>query len=99
MTLLDDLKSKLKITWSEDDARLLDIIEQSKSYLLELTGGTFLFDQNDWIKKLLLNHCFYEYNNAGDEFEHNYDKQLKRLLLHVALESEVIPIGEIKENT
>lgn len=97
MTLVDELKSRLRITWNDEDADLLKTIERSKSYLVELTGAAFNFEKSDWVKDLLLEHCRYSYNNASDEFEINFGHELKRLILHVAL-GKVVTVGG-KEST
>ncbi|MBO0586461.1 phage head-tail connector protein [Sporosarcina sp. E16_8] len=94
MTLLVELKSRLRITWNEEDADLSKTIERSKSYLVELTGAAFNFEKNEWLKDLLLERCRYSYNNASDEFEINFGHELKRLIIHVALGKVVTVDGE-----
>lgn len=83
--MLDELKNRLRITWDEEDDYLNKIIEQSKSYLSDLTGATFDFEKDLWEKDLLLERCRYIYNNAVDEFERNFSHELKRLIMKVAL--------------
>lgn len=83
--LLTDLKSRLQITWDEEDLDLVKIINRSKSYLFELTGATFNFGEEEWPKELLLERCRYVRNNAADEFEKNFKHELSRLILLVAL--------------
>lgn len=85
MTLLDDLKSCLRITWDEEDGDLLKLIERSESYLSNLTSATFDFKEESWVKDLLLERCRYVYNNASDEFEKNFAGELSRLIMLVAL--------------
>lgn len=84
-TLVDDLKTKLRITWLEEDTDLEKIIERSKAYLLNLTGASFDFSKEESPKELLLERCRYVYNNAADEFEKNYKEELSRLILLVAI--------------
>ena len=83
--LLEELKSRLDITWNEEDPDLDKIIDGAKSYLKHLTGATFDFDKEKWPKELLLERCRYVYNNAADEFEKNFAHELSRLILLVAL--------------
>ncbi|UOE96072.1 hypothetical protein [Alkalihalobacillus sp. LMS39] len=83
--LVDELKSKLRITWNEEDTDLAELLEGGKAYLSALTGASFNFAQEKWPKEILLERCRYVYNNAGDEFEENYADELKRLILEVAL--------------
>lgn len=84
MNLLDDLKDRLRITWDDDDANLLKLIDRSESYLSQLTGATFDFNKDVWVTDLLLERCRYVHNNAADEFEINFKHELKRLILYVA---------------
>ncbi|MED4172369.1 phage head-tail connector protein [Halalkalibacterium halodurans] len=83
--MLDELKSRLRITWNEEDKELEKLIKRSESYLSELTGATFDLEKEEWPKELLLERCRYVYNNAADEFERNFADELKRLILLVAL--------------
>lgn len=86
MPLLNELKSRLRITWNDEDAELEKIIERGKSYFKQLTSKTFSFALDDVETDLLLERCRYVYNNAADEFETNFAKELKRLILDVAVE-------------
>lgn len=83
--LLQELKDVLKITWNEEDASLMEILEKGEAYLLGLTNASFDFSKELTPKDLLLERCRYVYNNAGDEFEKNYKNELSRLILDVAL--------------
>jgi hypothetical protein len=85
LDLLTDLKYLLRITWIEEDVDLIKIIERSKTYLCKLTGASFDFTKEEWPKEILLERCRYVYNNAADEFEVNYQSELARLILQVAL--------------
>lgn len=93
MEILSILKERLRITWDDEDPDLKDLIDRSKSYLEQLTGVTFNFEEEKWPKELLLERCRYIRNNVGDEFENNYKAELKRLILLVALGK----VGEISE--
>ncbi|SEG79426.1 hypothetical protein SAMN04487919_12720 [Bacillus sp. ok061] len=83
--LLQELKDVLKITWNEEDASLIKLLEKGEAYLLDLTNASFDFSKELTPKYLLLERCRYVYNNAGDEFEKNYKNELSRLILDVAL--------------
>lgn len=86
MTLLNELKYRLRITWDDEDAELENIIERGKSYFEQLTNKAFSYALGDVETDLLLERCRYVYNNAADEFEMNFAHELKRLILNVALE-------------
>ncbi|MED3799818.1 phage head-tail connector protein [Lysinibacillus capsici] len=96
--LLAELKSRLRITWNDEDAELERIINRAKSYFEKLTSKTFSFELDSWETELLLERCRYVYNNAADEFENNFADELKRLIMHVALEKRA-EIGEQQENS
>lgn len=83
--LLQELKSRLRITWSEEDADLKKIIKQSEAYLHDLCGTPLDFSKEEQPKSLLLERCRYVYNNAADEFEHNFHHELSRLILKSAI--------------
>ncbi|MEK4499767.1 hypothetical protein [Bacillus sp. FSL R12-0069] len=83
--LLQELKDVLKITWNEEDAGLIKLLEKGEAYLLGLTNASFDFSKELTPKDLLLERCRYVYNNAGDEFEKKYKNELSRLILDVAL--------------
>ena len=94
--LLEELKSRLRITWNEEDAELQRIINRAKSYFEKLTSKAFSFELDAWETDLLLERCRYVYNNAADEFEKNFEDELKRLIMHVALEKRAAANGEQK---
>ncbi|KYG90013.1 hypothetical protein A0U40_09825 [[Bacillus] sp. KCTC 13219] len=84
--LLVELKYRLRITWDDEDEELQRIIDRGKSYFKQLTSKAFIFALGEWETELLLERCRYVYNNATDEYEVNYNQELKRLILSVALE-------------
>lgn len=84
--LLLELKSRLRITWDDENKELERIINRGKSYFVELTGKAFSFSVDAWETELLLERCRYVYNNAADEFETNFKDELRRLILLTALE-------------
>lgn len=84
--LLLELKNRLNITWNEEDSDLENILKRAKAYFRRLTGKSFSFAPEDEETELLYERCRYVYNNAADEFEKNFEDELKRLILHVALE-------------
>lgn len=92
--LLQEVKDYLKITWDDEDANIEGIIARGKAYLDDLTGTTLDFTADGPPKSLLLDYCRYVYNNASEYFEANYQQELLRLQLQVAVETlpvEVVP--------
>ena len=81
--MLQALKDKLAITWSDTDTdrRLNTILETAKTTLafkLGLPSG-YVWTTNTQESNLLLNYCFYEWNDAIDEFDDNYANDILQL--------------------
>jgi hypothetical protein len=83
--LLVELKSRLRITWNDEDEHLKRILVGAMAYLLDLTGASFDFSEDSPPKTLMLERARYVYNNAADEFEINFKNELKRLILNTAI--------------
>lgn len=83
--MLEELKSRLRITWTDEDTHLNRIIELSKAYLEELAGAPLDFVNDLVINELALERCRYVYNNAADEFQKNFADDLLRLRLKTAV--------------
>lgn len=87
--LLAELKSKLQITWSESDPELTKMIVRGQKYFNELCDIEFTFEEGSTERELLIERCRYDWNNALDDFETNYHKELSRLILDAALKQFV----------
>ncbi|WP_326158390.1 head-tail connector protein [Schinkia azotoformans] len=85
MQLLDQLKSRLRITWDDEDDSLKEMLKDASNYLAKLTGIPIDFVNDAQGKTLLIERCRYVYNNVADEFEKNYKHELSRLILHQAI--------------
>jgi hypothetical protein len=83
--LLVELKSRLRITWNDEDEHLKRILAGAMTYLLDIAGSSFDFSVDSPPKTLLLERARYVYNNAADEFEINFKHELKRLILNAAI--------------
>jgi hypothetical protein len=88
--LLAELKSNLRITWSDEDEDLKKLLVRAGAYLNELCGDTLDYSEDGQPKTLLLERCRYVYNNAADEFEPNFKHELSRLILKVAMSKVVV---------
>ena len=96
-TLLQQVKRKLNITWSDSDTdnRVLDIIETAKTVMLHKIGITdkaFDFSKSGIENVLFLAYCLYLYNHSENEFEDNYlaDILQARAIYEVA-DNETVP--------
>ncbi|MDZ5712243.1 phage head-tail connector protein [Jeotgalibacillus haloalkalitolerans] len=87
--LLNDLKEKLRITWTDEDDALDKLLKKSKHYIEGITGArnalAFDYSVDLTAAELVLEHSRYVYNNAGDEFQQNYHADLVRLQIQVAI--------------
>jgi len=88
--LLDDVKEALAITWDEEDNNILKLIDRSIYYINDLVGVELDLKVNLSARELVINRIRYEYNNALDQFETNFEKPLSRLILHVALKEREV---------
>lgn len=74
--LIDKVKNKCYITDSseETEARLTDIVDDAIVSLTHQLGlaSDFDFSAPSQERALLLNYCFYTWNDAQDEFTANY---------------------------
>ena len=70
--LLQRLKEKLNITWTEEETenRLQTILEDAV-LTLDYTSGME--------RSLLLNYCMYAWNNCENEFDDNYFNSIMQL--------------------
>ena len=82
--LFDAVKRKLRVTYddAETDARIRDeIIPSAIRDLTDLLGiddDSFDFAEPGTENMLFLAWCYYEWNNAIDDFEANYAGQIAR---------------------
>lgn len=89
MSLLEEVKEHLRITWDDEDNSLKRIIERGKANLEDLTGTDMNFEQEGQPKSLLLEYCRYAYNNALEYYEENFQKEILRLQLREAVKHDV----------
>ncbi|MGN4423422.1 hypothetical protein ACTFQN_06135 [Bacillus cereus group sp. MYBK30-1] len=83
--LLEDVKGALAITWDEEDSNIVKLIDRSVYCINDLVGVELDLKVNLSARELVINRIRYEYNNALDQFEPNFYRELSRLILHVAL--------------
>lgn len=83
--MLDKLKSKLKITWDDEDKLLLDILNQGKYYFETVTAAEIDFKNNLLAETLLMDYARYSYNNSLEYFEENFKSQILSLQFEVII--------------
>ena len=84
--MLQAVKDYLKITWDDEDIRLISTIERAKASLNKLMGAELDYEKPGPAQDLLLARCRYDYNNALEYFEQNFAREILRLQLQVAAE-------------
>lgn len=77
MSLVDQVKRKLNISWSDEDTdrRVADIMDSAAVKLrhkLGITNAEFDFSTPGMENDLYKTACFYEWNHAANEFDENY---------------------------
>ena len=81
MSLLEEVKSYLKITWDDEDGFITSLIDRGKAKLNELAGAELDFETEGQARSLLFDFVRYAYNNASEYFEENYQHEILRLQL------------------
>ena len=84
--LLELVKEELRITWDDEDTRLISMIERAKASLNKLMGIELDYEKPGPAQDLLLARCRYDYNNALEYFEQNFAREILRLQLQMAAE-------------
>lgn len=83
MALVDKVRRKLRVTYRDDeiDERIDEIMEQADADLrsmLAITERSFTFEDGGTEQALFLVYCFYEWNDALDDFEVNYAEKIAK---------------------
>lgn len=86
--MLDNVKNYLRITWDDEDAEIVSLIERGKKYLCRHTGTSLDFEDDDLPKQLLLDYCRYARNNALEFFQGNFAQDLLTLSLQEAVKEK-----------
>ncbi|MGX5634663.1 hypothetical protein [Bacillus thuringiensis] len=83
--LLEEIKHVLAITWHEEDREVGRLAKRSVYAINDLVGTEVDIETNLAAREMVIQRVRYDYNNALDEFETNYKRQLSRLILQVAI--------------
>ena len=83
MALVDKVRRKLRVTYRDDevDERIDEIMKQADSdlrFMLAITERSFTFEDGGTEQALFLAYCFYEWNDALDDFEVNYAEKIAK---------------------
>ena len=83
--MLEQVKDRLGVTWSDEDTKIQNIIDRAKANLNSLAGVELDFSTPGLAQTLLLEYCRYEYNNAAEYFEENFHGEIMRLQLQTGI--------------
>ena len=83
MALVDKVRRKLRVIYRDDevDERIDEIMKQADLDLrsmLAITESSFTFENGGTEQALFLAYCFYEWNDALDDFEVNYAEKIAK---------------------
>jgi hypothetical protein len=84
--LLQEAKDKLRITWNEEDSKVTRLVEAAISEIDKRTGKKNDYVQAGFPKTMMLEHVFYNWNNALSEFYRVYSSELTGWSITVAAE-------------
>ena len=94
MALIDSVKRKLNITWSDadTDARVVDIMEDAAPKLrhrLGISDESFDFNKAGQERTLFLALCLYMWNHSEDAFPVNYSEAIAQCrAVHIVAQIE-----------
>ncbi|MGN0301600.1 MAG: hypothetical protein ACI4BI_01830, partial [Anaerotardibacter sp.] len=78
-----EVRAKLSVTWSDEstDSRIDEVIIPTAEAAIRFKVGIpnsaeFSFDEPGVENMLLLAHCYYQWNEAEDEFDGNYANEI-----------------------
>lgn len=89
--MLDRIKRELRILGDDENAIVQDLIEDGKASLNSIVGKELDYEADGLARKLLKDYCRYDYNNAVEFFESNFQSEIIRLQLR--------HVGDIDEET
>lgn len=87
MNLREEVKRSLRILDDDYNKIIDDIILRGKVKLIDLTGVELDFEMPGLARNLLINYCRYDFNNAVEYFEHNFQFELNRLIFQKGVKS------------
>ena len=84
VSLLEEVKSYLKITWEDEDEHISKLIIEAKQHLSEKVGAEINFLKDFSAKRLLKEYCRYVRNYSKEYFEQNFINDILFLQLKYA---------------
>ena len=85
LMLLNKVKNYLRITWTEEDDDVSDMIDRGIDYF-KIRGVDVNFNDHKVARQLLFDWCRYVRNYKADEYENNFLSDVLNLQMNLALE-------------
>lgn len=81
MALIDDVKTKLQITWHDAtlEKKLQDDLANGMAYLDAIAGHKLDYETPGLPRRMILNYMVYARVDAESEFSQNYEADLQML--------------------
>lgn len=86
LALLDEVKGVLRVAWADEDETIQKIILRGIVKLDDLAGIELDYIVQGESRSLLLQYCRYDYNNASEYFEENFQREILRLQLKTGVD-------------
>lgn len=88
--LLDAVKDESGIFWTDDDLRLTRYIKGAYTWATHFNDGDPIeITEDSLIFELMTQRARYQYNNALDLFEENYQQLINKFIITLAVGKEV----------
>lgn len=89
--LLEAVKDESGVFWNEDDPRLTRYIKSAYKWAIHFNDNVDIEITEDSLAfELITQRARYQYNNALDLFEDNYQQLLNKFIVTLALEKEAL---------
>lgn len=81
MSVVDDVKNYMDITWQDDatDKKVTGIVARGQAYLDRLTGESNNYESEGSARALLFDYVRYAFAEALEDFEKNFCGELAQL--------------------
>lgn len=89
--LLEAVKDESGVFWNDDDPRLTRYIKGAYKWAIHFNDNVDIEITEDSLAfELITQRARYQYNNALDLFEDNYQQLLNKFILTLALDKEAL---------
>jgi hypothetical protein len=90
LSVLEVIKSYLKVAWQDEDSLITDLIARGKTRLNELAGADLDYETEGLARSLLFDFVRYAYSNASEYWEENFQREILRLQITTGVAQEAV---------